>query len=276
MINIFKHLIKEFIKDNKFKVSFIILLSFIIIIIQINVLSLITANIIKSIQSNTKNVLYNNYKIFLGVLFFYIVIFILYRYLQNILMIKLKGWTKTELFKIILTLNNLEYNHTNFINLDSGLHKYSGIFFNVFSNIISFILPNISLLFIVTIYFMIKDYKFGFIFLLCNVIIIYFLYNKWDTIVSIYKKYESAQYESDHLQLDNLNNFDKIIYRNQYLDEIENFKNSIDENIKIGHHFFNYISKIILIINIIIYIFIGLLVYYLIHMYYSNIIDITI
>lgn len=275
-MNIFIHLIKQFIKENKLNVLFVIVLSFIIILIQINVLSLITANIIQSIQGKNKNILYNNYKIFLGVLFFYIVVFILYRHLQNILMIKLRGWTKTELFRIILTINNTEYNDTDFINLDSGMHKYSGIFFNVFSNIISFLLPNISLLLIVSIYFMIKDYKFGLIFLLCNIIIICFLYYKWDDIVKLYKEYEFSQYETNNLQLDNLNNFDKIIYRNQYLVEVDNFKNSIDSSIEVGNVFFNYISKIILIINIIIYIFIGILVYYLIQMYYSNVINITI
>jgi len=276
MNNIFLHLFQLFIKENKIKVIFIILLSFIIILIQINVLSLITANIIKTIQGKDKNILYNNYKIFLGVLFFYIVFYIFYKYLQNILMVKLKGWTKTELFKIIMIANNIEYNDTNFINLNSGLHKYSAIFFSVFSNIISFLLPNISLLFIVSIYFMIKDYKFGFIFLLCNIVVISILLYKWNDMVKIYKNYEKNQYETDNLQLDNLNNFEKIIYRNQYLTEINNFNSSIDNNTKLGNIFFNYISKIILIINIVVFIFIGLLVFYLIKMYYSNVIDITI
>jgi hypothetical protein len=54
-------------------------------------------------------------------------------------MIKLRGWTKIELLKIIFTLNNNEYNDTNFIDLDSGLHKYSRIFYNTFSSLVSFL-----------------------------------------------------------------------------------------------------------------------------------------
>ena len=83
-MNIFLYLFKQFIKENKNNVIFIILLSFIIILIQINVLSMITANIIKTIQDKNKSILYNNYKKFLGILFLYIVIFIIYKYLQNI------------------------------------------------------------------------------------------------------------------------------------------------------------------------------------------------
>jgi len=188
----------------------------------------------------------------------------------------LRGWTKTELFKILLSTNNIEYNETNFINLDSGLHKYSGIFYNTFSSIISFVLPNISLLLMVTLYFMYKDYKFGLIFLLCNVIVIMFIWYKWNDMKKLYTEYQIYNNKIDSLQLDNLNNFEKIIYRNQYMYETDNYKNVIDNGINVGNIFVNYISKIILIINIIIYFFIGILVYYLIQMYYSKNISITI
>jgi len=274
-MSIFYYLFNEFIKNNKKDVTLVILLSFIIILIQINALSYITGTIINSIQNSTKVVLYNNYKIFLGVLFFYIVFFIYYRHIQNILMIKLRGWTKTQLLKIIFTLNNNEFNDTNFIDLDAGLHKYSRIFYNTFSTVVSFLLPNLSLLIIVTLYFMYKDYKFGLIFLLCNIIIIIYLYYKWNDMTSVFIEYEKKNNITDRIQLDKLNNFEKIIYRNQYLNEVDHFSNVINESIKYGNIFSNYLSKIMLIINIIVFIFIAILIYYLIRMYYSKTINIT-
>ena len=79
----FHYLVSYFFDSNKMNIVFIILLSFLINFLQINVLSKLTAQIISSLKENKIELVYSNYKFFLCISFIYIIVYALYKYLQG-------------------------------------------------------------------------------------------------------------------------------------------------------------------------------------------------
>jgi ABC-type multidrug transport system fused ATPase/permease subunit len=269
-MSILFYISKKFFNENIFKVVILILLILLINLIQINVLSYITANIISSIQKKDKSLVFSNYKLFIIVYLIYIVIYYLYKYLQNNIIIKIRGWSKNELFKMLLIINNKEYNDINFTNFTSAINKFTGLLYTTFNNMVNYLIPNITLLFVIFIYFVYNNYYFGIIFLIGNIILYSYIYFKWNEMVEMQKIYEISQINNDVMLNDSLNNFEKIIYRNQYLNEINNFENKINISIDKGNKFFNNVNINNFIVNIILYSIISILVLYLIILYNNN------
>jgi ABC-type multidrug transport system fused ATPase/permease subunit len=266
----------KFFNENRFRIIIIVCLILLINLIQINALSYITANIISSIQKKDKNIVFNNYKIFIIVYLIYILIYYFYKYLQNNILIKIRGWSKNEIFKMLFIINNKEYNDINFTNFSSGINKFTGLMFTTFNNIVNYLIPNITLLFVIFLYFFLNNYYFGTIFLIGNIILYLYIYIKWNSMVEAQKIYEISQIDNDIMLNDSLNNFEKIIYRNQHLNEINNFKNKIDLSIDKGNKFLNNVNLNNFYVNIILYTLICILILYLIILYYNNNIKINI
>lgn len=275
-MNITNNLLFNFYDKNKFIIILIILLSFIINIIQINILSYITATIIKSIQSNNKSIVYLNYKYFISASILYIIVYNSYKYFQNNMMVKFKGWCKTTLMEIIFSINDENYSNKNFTTFSPLIQRCVFIFYNILNNFISVLLPNIILIIIIFLYFFINNYTFGLIFLIGNICIILYLYFNWNTMTKLHKKYENDYVNNDNIILDFLNNFEKIIYRNESKTENDFFNVSVEKSIKSGNIFFNSILKNSFIINLLVFVLIILLLYYLIYLYFSKKINITI
>lgn len=275
-MSILENLLYNFYYENNIIIILIILLSFIINIIQINVLSYINATIIKSIQTNNRSLVYTNYKYFIIVSVLYIIIYNFYKYLQNTIMVKFKGWCKGTIIKTIFELNNDNYSDKNFTNLSPLIQRCVFIFYNVLNNFISVLLPNLTLLIIIFLYFFINNYIFGLIFLLGNVIIISYLYFNWHNMSKLQKEYENDYVNNDNIIVDFLNNFEKIIYRNESDNELHILNKSIDKSIKSGNSFFNGIFKNTFMVNLLIFILIASLLYYLIQLYYAKKITIVI
>ena len=108
-MSLLSNLLYKFFYENKMIIITIILLSFIINIIQITVLSYISASIIKSIEQNNRNTVFNNYKYFVGISLLYIIIYNTYEYLENSIMIKFKGWFKSMIIKEIFLILSSKY-----------------------------------------------------------------------------------------------------------------------------------------------------------------------
>jgi ABC-type multidrug transport system fused ATPase/permease subunit len=268
--------IYEFIKDKKIKILFIFFISLLINFLKINVISIISANIIQSIQKNNYD---NTMKIF----YFFIIIFILYILLNfiykklqiNILSI-FRYWLREELIKYILILNNENYSEINFTKLNSPIYRVSNTFFYVFNMIITTIVPNLTLMTIVFIYFFYKNYTIGIIFLLGNILLILYLYYNREKIYKYNEIYETKSVESENYIIEILNNIDKIIFRGNIDEEINNHKNIIKETTDSSIKFFSIANYHCLIMNIIIIITIIIVIFYLIKLYYNKLIDSTI
>jgi len=275
-MSILLNISKIFFNENKYIIIFTIILILLINLIQINVLSYITSNIISSIQKKDKSIVFKNYKIFILVYLLYIFIYYIYKYFQSYILVKIRGWSKNKLFQILFEINNREYNDINFTTFLSPINRFSGLMFTTFNNLMSYVIPNITLFLVIFLFFLYNNYKFSLIFLLGNIILYLFIYFKWNKMIEVQKKYEISQMDNDDMLNDSLNNFEKIIYRNKYLNEIDNFENKIKISIDKGHDFFNSVILNNSIINMILYILICILLFYLIILYYNNDIKINI
>ena len=136
--NIIIFLLKRFCTQHKLQMFSVFIISLFISLIQVNVLSLITAKIIQSLQSG----------LFTDSIFFFI---------QNKMISKLRHWIKNDIMKIMLEVNGYDYMQTNFAKLVSPLNRISGTSFIVINNLLSFLLPNMVLLFVIICFFFYKS-----------------------------------------------------------------------------------------------------------------------
>jgi ATP-binding cassette subfamily B protein len=274
-MNLIYFFINEFIKDKKFKIFFIIFISLLINFLKINVIAFISANIIESIQKNNFNDTMKIFYYFAIVFVIYIVFLSYYKYLQiNILSI-LRYWLREELIKYLLIINNNNYSEINFTKLNSPIYRVSNSFFYVFNLVITNMIPNLTMITIVFLYFLYKDYTIAIIFLLGNILLVLYLFHNWEKINSYNQIYEIKSVESENYIIEILNNIDKIIFRGHIDEEIKNHgnicKNTVDSSIK----FFTVANYHGLIMNIIVILIIIIIIYYLIKLYFNKKINST-
>ena len=275
-MNILYYLLTYFLKEEKFKLIFIIIISFIINIFQINVLSYISANIINSIQSRNKSNVYIFYKYFVVISIIYIILYNLYKFLQNKLLTRLRQWIRKELIKSILIINNENYSEINFTKMNAPINRISAVIFQVLNNLISFLLPNITLLFIIFIYFFYKDYYLGLIFLIGNLLIIFYIIYNWNNMMEYNRDYEKHTNENESDLVEILNNIDKIIFRGEIQKEINSFSDKSNKTIEKSFIFYSKITGHTIVLNIIVLITIFILLLYLIQLYFNKSFDSTI
>jgi ABC-type bacteriocin/lantibiotic exporter with double-glycine peptidase domain len=275
-MNILYNLIYNFFKEEKFKTIFIIILSCLINILKINIISYITANIIKSIQTNNINNVITYYKYFIVISVIFIIMFSYYKILQYELLSKLRQWVRHYIIKILLMINNEDLGTLNFTKLNSPTFRIANNCFYFFNNIIGTIIPNFTLLLIVCIFFVWNNVIFGGIFLLGNIIIILYTYLFWDQMMKYQNNFEEGMLMNESSIVEILNNFDKIIHRGESINETNTLWKKSEEVIKIGYEFYKNNTTHGLFLNIILFIFIFILIYYLIILYNNKHIDTTI
>lgn len=275
-MNIIDHLAKKYFFKEIFRTSLIIIISCLLSLLKINVISLLTANIIKSIQQNNMKNVFQNYKYFIIVSLIFIALYITYRSIQNKLLIKLRLWIKNEIIKSILRKNNEDLSNENFSKLNIPIQKVSSLLFFMFNNFISTLIPNLSIIFVVFIYFMYNNLKFSLIFLVANIIIILFTYYSIKKMVPHQVNCEDNLYKVESNITEILNNFDKIIFRGYFKNESDNLMKNIDNVLDIHYNYYDMLLKYNIVINILVFGSIFILVFYLIKMYIDKKIDITI
>jgi ABC-type bacteriocin/lantibiotic exporter with double-glycine peptidase domain len=275
-MNILYYIINKFFKNEKFKTTIIIILSLLLNFLKINVISFISANIIESIKNNKINITYKFFYYFIIISVFYIILYTIYKLIQNKLLTKLRQWTRVELLNIILKSNNENYSDINFTKLNSPLLRISNTIFYVFNNIFTTIFPNITLIFIVFFYLFYKNYIIGLIFLTGNLLIIIYLYFTYNCIHAHNKKYEEHIMKSESYLVEILNNIDKIIFRGISDSELNIFDKRSSKTSDLGFIFYSSANYHSLMMNIIIFITSFVSIYYLIKLYYNKEITSTI
>lgn len=267
--------IYEFIKDKKFKILLIFFISILINFFKVNIISIISANIIQSIQKNNYD---NTIKLF----YYFIIVFVLYILLNSVyknlqinILSVLRYWLREELMKYILMLNNQNYTEINFTKLNSPIYRVSNTFFYVFNMVLTNIIPNLTLITIVFLYFLYKNYTIGIIFLLGNIILMLYLYYNWEKIHYYNQIYETNSVESENYIIEILNNIDKIIFRGHIDEEIKNHGDIIKQTTDSSIKFFSVANYHCLFMNIIVIITILIIIFYLIKSYYNKTIDST-
>ena len=275
-MSLLNHLLKKYFSLEKFSIIFIIIISCVLSLLKINVIALITANIIKSIQTTDIKNVFNYYKYFIIASIVYVVLYIIYKYKQNNILIKLRLWMKKEIINNIMKTNNENLSNENFTKLNNPINRVSTLIYFIYNNFVSNILPNLSILFVIFLYFFYNDFKFGSIFLFFNIIILltgYFIITKMIPHMNNCE-FNAVLFESNIQEI--LNNFDKIIYRGYYQKESDDLNKEANNVLGIHQKYYKKLMYYNIIINVIVFFAIFILVFYLIHMFCYKKINITI
>ena len=275
-MNLIYNLMYKFLKNEKSNTILIILISCLISFFKINVISYITANIIKSIQENKIDTSYIYYKYFIIITILYLILNYFYKIIENKLLSKLKHFLRFNLMKLLMLSNNENLSNINFTKLNYPIFRISSNCMSTFSNLTTLLLPNLSVLLIITSFFIYKNTLFGIIFIIGNILFIYYLYSNYKNIFIKNQSYEKIGYENECYIIDILNNIDKIIFRGKIKNEINNLNNKTQNIYSVGYDYYSNINSKLSIVYIIIYITIFILTVYLINLFSKKKIDSTI
>ena len=265
-MNIVYFLLNKFFQEERINTLLMVLTSFIINIFQTNGITYISATIIESIQKNQYIKVHEFFKYFIGVCIIFIFLYNFYKYFQNKLLTKLRQWMRNELVKMLLLVNNENFSEMNFTKLNSPINRISSVCFMVFNDIITYVLPNISFLFIISLYFLYINSVFGFIFIFGNILLFIYLVLNWNSMLEYNEEYEKYVTDNESYLVEILNNIDKIIYRGQTENEINIYSNKTNNTIHNAFKFYSNTNYHSIIMNIIVFIIIICSLWFLIKM----------
>lgn len=257
----------NFFNEEKINTILIIIFSCLLSFLKINAVSYITANIIKFIQKNNIDGAYKYYLIFIFITIFYLIIYYLYKNVQNKLLSKLKHFVRFNLIKFILELSNENLVDINFTKLNSPIFRFSNNCLSFFSTLFSTIVPNITIIIVIFIFFISKDTTFGFIFLIGNFLYILYIYYILNYLYNKNYNYEKNINQNENFIIEILNNIDKIIFRGKIKDEINNLKIKTNNLYNTGYDLYQTINNRFLILYSIIYVTMFILIGYLIYLF---------
>jgi ABC-type multidrug transport system fused ATPase/permease subunit len=265
----------DFIKEEKYISIFTLILSLLINYFKINVISYINAKIISSINNkdllSTKKFFY--YFIIISII--YVLLNNLYKLLQYNLSSKLRQWTRYKLIEYLLLFNNENYSNINFTKLNSPIFRFSNTSYFTYNILFNTVIPTMTLLILVFVYFFYKNYILGFIFLIGNIILFIYLYNCMFNTVNKCLIYEDGITNIESTVIEILNNIDKIIFRGKIKEEMDNFKGTSYNLVKIANNYDHNVVYNSLVSNILVFLTIFCSLYYLIIIFYNNKINST-
>jgi ABC-type bacteriocin/lantibiotic exporter with double-glycine peptidase domain len=275
-MNIIYNLLIQFLKNHKLKTIGILVLSLIINVFQVNAISYITANIMTAIQNKDFKSVFTYFNYFIISTIIFVIIFYLYKLLQNSLTIKLQLWMKNEMLNIIFNSNNENFSNVNFNEFVTPMHRISNNCYLLFYNIVSELIPNLSFLLMISIYFILYNPLFGILFLLSNICIFLYIYFVWDELMKARMDYETKVNNNDNYLIDILNNMDKVILRGKVKDESKIFEKMTNGGIEKTEKFYKLINKHLFVTTFIVYIIILSSIFYLINICIDKKISVTI
>jgi len=275
-MNIIFLLLQKFFYEEKTNVILMIVTSLIINIIQTNGISFITATIIDYLHKHNEVQVFKYFKYFVFISIFYILLNNFYKFFQNKILTNLREWLRHELVKLLLLKNNETFSEINFTKLYTPINRISYVCSMLFNDLITYILPNISFLLIISFYFLYKNTLLGLGFIVGNIILsLYLIYNGGE-ILEDNEEYEKHVNETESYLQEILNNLDKIIYRGQTVNEIDIFAGKTQKSIDHAYKFYSSSSYHGTIMNIIVYIIIFASIWYLIVLFFDKKIDLTV
>lgn len=270
-MNLLTVLFKNFYQEEKFNIILVIILSLLTNILKINIISYTTANIIKSIQNNNIKYAYEYYKYLIFIIVIFIILLFFFRKSQNSLLTKIKNWGRLFLIKNIYYNSNENLsNTTNYTKLGYPLLRITNSLHYILSMTLNKLIPNISLIIIISLFFLYKNYKIALIFLTGNIIFFIYLYNCYFKLSEKHNILEKHSLENESIINENLNNFDKIIMRGKKNEEISILDKNTNNLYKLGYKFNELANNNLLICNIIVYSTLIIIIGYLIYLYFKK------
>jgi ABC-type bacteriocin/lantibiotic exporter with double-glycine peptidase domain len=269
-MNLLFQLLLKFCKKEYIKVFLLFTASLVINVIQTKNISKLTANIINSLKENNQNDAFGYFKSFV---FFSVVLLIVYygyQLLEDDLITKIRQWTRSELLKTILKMNNENLSEKNFMYISSPINRLSVVSFSILSEIITFIIPTLLFLIIIMVYFFSIDFHLGIVFAMTNVLIFFFMFMVIPDIMKKDDIYEAQSFYNENYQLELLSNMDKVIYRGQINPELNKFKTISDKTTENAYSFYTTADTYNFITNSIVNILLFYIVYFIIIAFFNK------
>jgi ABC-type bacteriocin/lantibiotic exporter with double-glycine peptidase domain len=188
----------------------------------------------------------------------------------------MRQWLKFQLMKMILLINNENFSNINFSKLGSPINRIASVCFMVFTDIITYLLPNITFLVIICIYFLYKNTVFGTGFIVGNVLLFMYLYANWQEMIDSNENYEHFVNDNESYITEILGNMDKIIYRGQTKYEIGVFDEKCKNTIRSAFDFYSTVNNHGIVFNVILLFILIASIAYLIRLYFDKKITLTV
>jgi len=228
-MNIFSYLFEKFVSLQKWNMTGLTLLALLLSFFYANISSRISAGIIQGAQKNEVVSIYKNYYYFIGASVIFFVTYYIYKIMQNNLLMRLNNWTKEELFAAILKFNNENMSNTNFANFIVPITRIAHSSTVLLNDVLTNLIPTIGFITVVFAYFFWKNWKLGIGFMIANILIFIYLAIYWREMFEYKQRQEDMVVKNEQYVLDNLNNIEKVIYRGETKNEMDNFKIKTDE-----------------------------------------------
>ena len=241
-MNLVVDLLLKYYHEEKGQIFVLISISLLVNLIQATGISYVTSRIIQSIETRNRPFAYQYYGWLIVLFLIFIALHNIYKSFQNKLLTKLRQWMRYQILRLLLLTNNDDLSETNFTKISSPINRISSVCFMLFNDIISNILPTLTFLAILSIYFLYHNWMLGLVFLLGNTILFYYIYSQRNNMMNKNAEYESYTVENESYLLEILNNIDKIIYRGQVHREIETFWDKTSQAIDKAMEFYSHLE----------------------------------
>lgn len=240
-MNIVEYLLTHFLSEERWNVGFMILISISIHILQTNGISFITANIIQNLEQHDTKLALVFFRYFVLVSILYITMYYGYRWFKDRMMTKLTQWLQFQIVKMIMKINNQTLSNSNFTNINTLINQLTMTCFTFFTDVITYLIPNIVFLLVVAGYFLYHYLGVGCLFIFGNVVLAGYYFMQWTTIMNKNLHYEGLNVKGEAQLVEILNNLDKIVYRGQTEQETENYRK---QQLDITHAAFDYYNDV--------------------------------
>jgi ABC-type bacteriocin/lantibiotic exporter with double-glycine peptidase domain len=241
--------------------------------IQANGISFVNALIIDSIEKGSKEETYTYYYklVILSALFIYI--YYTYKSLQTTLLTKLRQWIKFRLVGLLLKTNNENMSEINYSKVSSPINRIASVCFMLFTDLFSGMLPSLSFTFIISMYLIYSNLYLGLLFLFGNILVFTWIAINWNTMFEKNDEYEKHTTENESYILEILNNIDKIIFRGQVENEVNEFRRKTIKSIEKAIDFYFNVEHSSIWLNIIVSFVVISCIWFAITQYYDKKID---
>ena len=141
-------------------------------VLQTNFMTKITSAMITSAQNGKQVKVKEYFFYFVYTIIVFIALYWLFIYCQNLLLTKIRPWVRGQIVDLLLKTNNEKFSEANFSKLNSPINRITDCFYLITDNFISYLLPNIAYLFIVSSYFAYINPIYGVVFFIGNAVLI--------------------------------------------------------------------------------------------------------
>jgi len=269
------HLFNEYIQDEKFNISVLLISSLAVNILQANAVSHFNAKIVDALQYNKMKDVFLFFKYFMIVWVIYVIVYHIYRIYQDVFSAKLRQWGRYKMIQYTMEVNNENLSNINFTKISNPINRVSTSLYLMSNQLLSYVIPNFTFIAVSIIYFLYCNVKLGCMFLFGNLIWISIIWLLWGKFRENSRDYEQLAVDTETQMVEVLNNMDKVITRGQILNETDGFVKLKDNTINSANRFYASVSNTLTFVSAIVLMTLFACVGYAIKLYTKKQISIT-